>query len=118
MKVSILKKKEITLTMIIISTILLIGFLYFLQRNFRQDNYGYSFVMYIGAVVFYANLYDNLPKDGQFWLMIVTVLILIAITGGYIYRAVTATSDERHRWYAVALGILAIILAILFKFIL
>lgn len=118
MEVSIHTKKEITLTMIIISTILLIVFLYFLGRNFRQDNYGYAFVMYIGAVVFYANLYDNLPADGQFWLMLLTVLILIAITGGYIYRAVTATSNERHRWYAVALGILAIVLTIIFKVIL
>ncbi|HJA27934.1 MAG TPA: hypothetical protein H9720_06380 [Candidatus Limosilactobacillus intestinigallinarum] len=106
------------MTMIIISIILLIGFLYFLGRNFHQDNYGYAFVMYIGAVVFYANLYDNLPEDGQFWLMLITILALIAITGGYVYRAVTATSNERHRWYAVALGILATVLAIIFKFIL
>ena len=106
------------MTMIIISAILLIIFLYFLWRHFRQDNYGYAFVMYIGAVVFYANLYHNLPASGQFWLMLVTVLALVAITGSFIYRAVTATRDVRHHWYAVALGVLAIVLAIIFKFVL
>lgn len=101
----------------IISIILICGFLYYLVKMFRQDYYGFAFVMFIGVMVFYANLFAHLAESWQFWLMVVTCLVLICLGGTYVYQAVKATNNVRHHWYAAGLVGLALVLTIIFNFI-
>ena len=48
-------------------------FIYALVINFRRGNYAYSFVMYVGAVIFYANFYHRLAHGWAFWVMLLMI---------------------------------------------
>lgn len=48
----------------IISILLVLLFAYGLIRNFRLGNYAYAFVMYVGMIIFYTNLYHNIGSGG------------------------------------------------------
>lgn len=50
----------------LISILLMAGFIYALVVNFQRGNYAYSFVMYVGAVIFYANFYHRLAHGWAF----------------------------------------------------
>ena len=84
---------------------------YGLVRNFRRGNYAYAFVMYVGAMIFYANLYHNLHGEWAFYLMMLMIFAAIICAISFIYQA-------RHYWGATALSVLSLLLSLLFKFLL
>lgn len=100
------------------SLILVFAFGYGLSRNFKKGNYAYSFVMYAGAVIFYANLYHTLSRSLAFCTMMVALFLAIILAIVFIYRAIQADNGNRHYWGATALCGISIILVIIFKFIL
>lgn len=102
----------------LISIILMLAFAYGLVRNFRRGNYAYAFVMYIGAVIFYANLYHNLSGHWGFYLLMLMVFIAIICAISFIYQAIKAEDLNRHYWGATALSVLSLASVLLFKFIL
>ena len=102
----------------LISIILMLVFGYGLVRNFRRGNYAYAFVMYVGTMIFYANLYHNLHSEWAFYLMMLMIFAAIICAISFIYQAVRAENSTRHYWGATALSVLSLLLALLFKFLL
>lgn len=78
------------------SLILIFAFGYGLARNFKRGNYAYAFVMYVGAVIFYANLYHTLTGSLAFCVMMVALFLAIIMTIIFIYRAIQASSTTRY----------------------
>lgn len=111
-------KKEIRMLVNSISIILMLAFSYGLVRNFRRGNYSYAFVMYVGAVIFYANLYHNLSGNWGFYLLMLMLFIAIICAISFIYQAIRADDINRHYWGATALSVLSMFSVVLFKFIL
>ncbi|WP_261313176.1 hypothetical protein [Limosilactobacillus panis] len=70
------------------SLILIFSFGYGLSRNFKRGNYAYSFVMYAGAIIFYANLYHTLNGNLAFCLMMVALFLTIILAIVFIYHAI------------------------------
>lgn len=102
----------------IISILLVLLFAYGLIRNFRLGNYAYAFVMYVGMIIFYANLYHNIGSGVSFYLMMLAIFAAIICAIIFIYRAVEADNSSRHYWGVVALSVLTLLLILLFKFLL
>lgn len=102
----------------IISILLVVLFAYGLVRNFRHGNYAYAFVMYVGMMIFYANLYHNLGTGSAFYLMMLAIFAAIICAIAFIYKAVEADDSSRHYWGSVALSVLTLVLVLLFKFLL
>lgn len=102
----------------IISILLVLLFAYGLVRNFQLGNYAYAFVMYVGMIIFYANLYHSINSEFDFYLMMFAIFASIICAIVFIYRAIEADNSSRHYWGAVALSVLALLLALLFKFLL
>ena len=102
----------------IISILLVLLFAYGLIRNFRLGNYAYAFVMYVGMIIFYANLYHNIGSGVSLYLMMLAIFAAIICAIIFIYRAVEADNSSRHYWGVVALSVLTLLLILLFKFLL
>lgn len=100
------------------SLLLLAVFAYFFIFNFRRDNYAYAFVMFIGVLVFYGDFYHHLPTSGKQTLLLVACLcwgVFILLMG---QRAMKQPARHKHFAYAVVVGILALIVTIVFRYIL
>lgn len=100
----------------LISILLMAGFIYALMVNFRRGNYAYSFVMYVGAVIFYANFYHRLAQ--AFWVMLLMILLSSSLAILFVYRAIECQDNRHHYWGAVALSALTLVLALLFSLVL
>lgn len=79
----------------LISILLMAVFIYALVVNFRRGNYAYSFVMYVGAVIFYANFYHRLAHGWAFWVMLLMILLSASwrfcLSAGQSSARITAT---------------------------
>lgn len=102
----------------LISILLMAGFIYALVVNFRRGNYAYSFVMYVGAVIFYANFYHLLAHGWAFWVMLLMILLSASLAILFVYRAIECQDNRHHYWGAVALSALTLVLALLFSLVL
>lgn len=114
-----MKLKEGNNMLINLVSILLMGvFIYALVVNFRRGNFAYSFVMYVGAIIFYANFYHNLSRSWAFWLMLIMLLASISLAIYFIYCAIECQNNRHHYWGAVALSGLTVLLVLLFNLLL
>lgn len=98
----------------LVSILLMLVFGCALVVNFRRGNFAYSFVMYAGAIIFYANFYHNLTGSWAFWVMIIMVLATAAAGISFIYQAVVCQDSRHHYWGAVALSGLTLLLVLVF----
>lgn len=86
--------------------------------NFQRGNYAYSFVMYVGAVIFYANFYHRLAHGWAFWVMLLMILLSASLAILFVYRAIECQDNRHHYWGAVALSGLTVLLVLLFNLLL
>ena len=102
----------------LISILLMAGFIYALVVNFQRGNYAYSFVMYVGAVIFYANFYHRLAHGWAFWVMLLMILLSASLAILFVCRAIECQDNRHHYWGAVALSGLTVLLVLLFNLLL
>lgn len=100
----------------IISFILICLFIDLFIVNFRHKNYAYTFVMFIGTLVFYGNFVHHLPPIWKSILMVIAIILWAIFTvsvgkQAWIHR-------EKRYIYTTVLGIIAIITTIIFRLVL
>lgn len=100
----------------VISFILICLFIDLFIVNFRHENYAYTLVMFIGALVFYGNFVHHLPAIWKTILMVIA-LVLWAIFTFMVAKQARAHREKRYV-YTTVLGIIAIIVTIIFRIVL